>query len=288
VSEAAAERAEALGEGEPAGLARRPRFRGRTAAAEHAARALFESTVGAPGDAVRRPSGEGDAEAPGPPAEIAISISELRQRVALQSGQLARAMEEVEVVNRRLRATRLRAASAETGAARERAMRVRHSGDAARRLLEHHRTIADLAGRVDAERRAAAAGRARIALLEGRLEARVGMEGSVTRVITRARDAIVEVRAELARAGQRAEHLESALAGERRVRSALERRLEEVTRDAQATRLGASAPGPQAAAWADVATACRRLEQELASRDALEVKAASLIASLNQHFNAVR
>jgi chromosome segregation ATPase len=288
VSEAATERTEALGDEDLAGPRRRSPFGGRTTAAEDAARALFESTVGAPGDAGRRRSGHGGAEAPGPPPEIAISLSELRQRVALQSGQLARAMEEVEAVNRRLQSTRVRAASAETAAARERALRARNSAQAAQRLLEHRRTIAELAGRVEAECRAAAAGRARIAQLEGRLEGRVRMEGSVTRLIARTREAIVEVRTELARAGQRAEHLESALAGERRVRFALERRLEEATPEAQATRVGASGPAPQAVVWSDVATACRRLEQELATRDALELKAARLIGSLNRHFDAAR
>jgi chromosome segregation ATPase len=265
VSEAAAERAETPEAGDLASPRRHPRFGRRTTAAEDAARALFEGTVSAPADAA----------VPGPPPEIAISLSELRQRVAVQAGQLATAMAEAETLNRRLQRMRARAASAETAAARERAARGRHSTETARRLLEHHRTIADLAGRLDAERREAAAGHARIALLEDRLEARVRMDASVSGVITRAREAIVEVRAELARAGERTERLQSELTSERRMRSALERRLEEASTRAQ-----------QPAVCTDVATACRRLEQELATRDALEIQAARLIGSLNHHFNA--
>jgi chromosome segregation ATPase len=261
VSEAAAERADALEADDLASPRRHPRFGRRTTAAEDAARALFESTVGTPAH----------ADVPGPPPEIAISLSELRQRVAAQAGQLATAMAEAEALNRRLRRTRARAASAETAAARERAARGRHSTETARRLLEHHRTIADLADRLDAERREAAAGHARIALLEDRLEARVRMDASVSGVITRARAAIVEVRAELARAGERTERLQSELTSERRLRSALERRLGETA---------------QPAVGSDVATACRRLEQELARRDALEIQAARLIGSLHHHFNA--
>ena len=240
----------------PSGPRSVPRWRSN--AARVAARALFESTV-APDDGPR-PAARPQA------AELAVSLSELRHAVALQADQLERAMQEVEGLTRRLDRTRARAAAAEAGVARERKLRARQNTDAGRRLAEHEQTIALLSTELRrARERHDPAGGQRIELLERQLQARARFDERAGELIARARQAVGLAREEVVRGRRRIAALEAELQHETRARAALERRLDKV---------GDVAPS-------EVASACRRLEQELAARQALEVRAARLIGRLH-------
>ena len=273
--------------------------------AERAARALFEPTEGggltqaAVGGQVVQQALSARAD----PA-VAITLSELRGRVALQTGQLERAMGEVETLNHRLQNARARAAAAERAVTRERSLRGRQAAEGARRLGEHERTIAALSADLRRERAAvAAAPDARIAALEMRLAARARLDDRVAQMIAVARRAIADTRAELAARSSQIADLELSLRRERDRRLEAEHRLaradaHEKPRNGERRRFP-QPPGPvvgqqagpadardpvgaRATGAEDVAAACRRLEQELVARHALEVQAARLIGRVNR------
>lgn len=220
-----------------------------------------------------------------PPAP---SLAELRDRVALQAGQLERAMAEIERLCTELRRAHARSEAAEQAVARERALRGRQAADAARRLHQQQQTIDELSADIRDQREAYAVPRTvGTGLLERRLAARARLDSHVAGVIAGARVAIVEVRDELARGRRRTATLEDELRRERRRSAALADRLGALESEPVAASGAGRARSPVAAepaprAWADVASACRKLELELAARDALEVQAAQLIGRLHR------
>lgn len=239
---------------------------------DDAARVLF-------GEVATRPGGEAGGDEAG--GDETGAFAQLRHQVRLQGTQLERAMEEIADLSRRLEQLRARARVAEAAVVRERDLRGRQGAAAARRLREHEQTIAELSARIRFEREAhslreAESGHsgetARPApgeVMQRVLAARARVDAQVGDVIATARVAIAQAREALAGAAEREARLTEALRREQARTAALQR-----------AGSGAGPGGP------DLSAVCQRLEQELATRQALELRAAQLIGRLQSQLGA--
>lgn len=243
----------------------------RNEAAEGAARVVFDSS---PARSLREPALT--AFAPATP-----SLAELRHQVALKSGQLDRAIEEVEILTRELARARTHGLRAEKAIARERMLRGKQGAAAAQKLHEHERTIAELKTRLERALATPPAVTEPATLAEVPSVARSELHARVTEVVAGGRATIRVVRQELASRDRRAAALKAQLGEERAARREAEQRL------AQLEHAGGSTPSRAEraslpAGWEGIDTACRLLEQELAARHVLEARAARLIGQLHR------
>jgi chromosome segregation ATPase len=203
------------------------------------------------------------------------AFSQLRHQVRLQGAQLERAMEEIADLSRRLEQLRARARGAEAAVVRERDLRGRQGAAAARRLREHEQTIAELSARIRFEREAHSFREAESArpgpgeVMQRELAARARVDAQVGDVIATARVAIAQAREALSGAAEREACLTRALRREQMRTAALQRAL--------------GGAGPRVP---DLSAVCQRLEQELATRQALELRAAQLIGRLQSQLGA--